>query len=130
MSENSIPVKYAMISQPMAGVAEEDIGWTRDKALQQLKARGYYVLDTYYEPEDIIGPVGGNIPLRFLAMSLAAMSRCETVYFCNGWDKARGCRIEHKIAEEYGLKILYESDEEKNLTYADNDPGEGGLSYV
>lgn len=130
MSEINASVKYAMISQPMAGLADDDISWARDKAVEKLKVRGYYVLDTYYEPEDIIGPVGGNIGLRFLAMSLAVMSMCDVVYFCNGWKNARGCKIEHEVATAYGLKILYESDEEKNAVYADNNSAEGGPSYA
>ena len=40
------------------------------------------------------------------------MSDCEAVYFCDGWKHARGCRIEHMLAEEYGLNIIYQEKEE------------------
>ena len=36
------------------------------------------------------------------------MSRCNAVYFCKGWENARGCKIEHDAAVAYGLKIIYE----------------------
>ena len=36
------------------------------------------------------------------------MSLCHAAYFCKGWEKARGCRIEHEAATAYGLTILYE----------------------
>lgn len=49
-----------------------------------------------------------NIPLCFLAKSLENMSLCDTAYFCKGWQDARGCRIEHLAAREYGMNILYE----------------------
>lgn len=130
MSEITATVKYAMISQPMRGLSEEEIGQTRDAAVKNLQARGYQVLNTYFDSDELPGPLGGNIPMHFLSKSIAIMSKCEAVYFCGNWELARGCRIEHKIAEEYGLKILHESDEDKNTVYADNDPADGGLSYV
>lgn len=32
----------------------------------------------------------------------------DVVYFAKGWENARGCRIEHTVAKEYGLKIMEE----------------------
>ena len=34
------------------------------------------------------------------------MTLCNAVYFCKGWENARGCKIEHMCAEVYGLKII------------------------
>lgn len=31
-------------------------------------------------------------------------------YFCKGWESARGCKLEHAVAEAYGVKIIYEED--------------------
>lgn len=47
------------------------------------------------------------IPLHYLAMSLESMSSCNVIYFCPGWENARGCRIEHDAAAEYGLEVMY-----------------------
>lgn len=49
-----------------------------------------------------------NRGLFFLAKSLEQMSLCNIVYFCKGWENARGCRIEHDAAVAYGLDIIYE----------------------
>lgn len=49
-----------------------------------------------------------QIPVRFLAKSLEKMSLCDAVYFCKGWEQARGCRIEHEVAVAYGLDVIYE----------------------
>lgn len=50
-----------------------------------------------------------QIPLCFLAKSfLENMSLCHAVYFCKGWENARGCRVEHDAAVAYGLDIIYE----------------------
>mgnify|MGYP004482326911 FL=1 len=42
-------------------------------------------------------------------MKKKAMSRCDSVYFAEGWEAARGCRIEHEAAVAYGLEVLYEN---------------------
>ena len=34
------------------------------------------------------------------------MAQVDAIYFMEGWEKSRGCRVEIKVAEEYGLKIL------------------------
>ena len=49
-----------------------------------------------------------QIPVRFLAKSLEKMSLCDAVYFCKGWEQARGCRIEHEVAVAYGLNVICE----------------------
>ena len=101
--------KKVMISQPMAGKTPEEILKVRDKAVKYLEGLGYEVLDTYFPndfnslPMDIL-----NKPLFFLGQSLMYMSYCDVVYFCKGWDKTRGCILEHKAAEVYGLKMMYE----------------------
>lgn len=99
-----------MISQPMAGKTPEEIVEVRDNAIKYLEEQGYEVVDTYY-PNDFNGLLPMDIlnkPLFFLGMSLMYMSYCDTVYFCKGWDKTRGCILEHKAAEVYGLKMMYE----------------------
>ena len=103
----------AMLSQPMAGKTQEEIVATREKAIAALKEQGYEIVNTLFTDEwyshkslDERGVV--QIPLCFLAKSLENMSLCHTVYFCRGWEKARGCRIEHEAAVAYGLTIIYE----------------------
>lgn len=107
--------KLAMISQPMNGKTYEEINHTRDKALKTLTGIGYEVINTLFSDEwehreEIRGVA--QIPLLFLAKSIESMSKCHAVYFCKGWEEARGCRIEHEIAKAYGLDIVYEEKEE------------------
>lgn len=103
----------AMLSQPMAGKTDEEIVATREKAIAVLRDKGYEVVNTLFTDEwyDQESSRSGTVvqrPLFFLAKSLEAMSHCHTVYFCKGWEEARGCRIEHQAAMEYGLVIIYE----------------------
>lgn len=50
-------------------------------------------------------------PIFYLAQSLEQMAKCSAVYFCQGWESARGCRIEHEVASRYGLAIYYEEED-------------------
>lgn len=110
--------KKAMISQPMNGLTDEEIEKTRNKAIKHLERLGYKVVNTLFTDEwysDSAMKDRGveNIPLCYLAKSLENMSLCDVAYFCDGWEDARGCRIEHETAEAYGLDIIYEEDEEE-----------------
>lgn len=105
----------AMLSQPMAGKTDEEIKETREKAIKVLQEKGYKIENTLFTDEwcskesmEERGVV--QIPLCFLAKSLESMSLCHAVYFCKGWENARGCRIEHDAAVAYGLDVLYEED--------------------
>lgn len=104
--------KIAMISQTMAGKIEQEILQTREKAVAALSKKGYEVLNTYFNDseQDLKEKGFNNVPLYYLAKSLEEMSKCDTVYFCKGWENARGCKIEHETAKAYGLDIVYEKD--------------------
>lgn len=106
-------VKKAMLSQPMAGKTDEEIVATREKAVAALKEKGYEVVNTlftdeWYNRENMKKRGVVQIPLCFLAKSIENMSLCHAAYFCNGWENARGCKLEHAVAEAYGLEIIYD----------------------
>lgn len=110
--------KNAMISQPMNGFTYEEIEKIRNKAIKHLERLGYDVVNTMFKDvwysESAMKARGvENIPLCFLAKSIEKMSYCDAAYFCDGWEDARGCRIEHDAAEEYGLDIIYAEDEDE-----------------
>ena len=105
----------AMISQPMAGKTPEDIVETRNRAIKFLEERGYDVVNTLFTDvwysESCVKDRGVvNKPLCYLAKSLENMSLCDVAYFCKGWERARGCLIEHEAAIAYGLIVMYEED--------------------
>ena len=100
-----------MISQPMAGKTEEEIVEARNKAIAKLEELGYEVVNTlftdeWYSERSMDEREVVNKPLCFLAKSLENMCLCDAVYFVEGWENARGCRIERAAAEAYGIKIL------------------------
>lgn len=106
-------MKKAMLSQPMAGKTQEEIVATRERAIEALERRGYEVVNTlftdeWYSKEKMEERGVVQIPLCFLAKSLENMSLCHAAYFCKGWEKTRGCKIEHDAAVAYGLEVIYE----------------------
>lgn len=105
----------AMISQPMAGKTPEEIAETRERAIKFLEKNGYEVVNTLFTDdwysESCMKDRGVvNKPLCYLAKSLENMTLCDVAYFCKGWEKARGCRIEQEAARSYGLIVMYEED--------------------
>ncbi len=106
-------MKKAMLSQPMAGLAQEEIVATRERAIKELESRGFEVVNTlftdeWYSPEAMEGRGVVNKPLCFLAKSLENMANCHAAFFCKGWENARGCKIEHDAAVAYGMEIIEE----------------------
>jgi hypothetical protein len=106
----------AMLSQPMAGLTDEEIVATRERAIKALEEKGYEVINTlftdeWYHPEAMEARGVVNIPICFLSKSIENMSLCHAAYFCKGWEKARGCKIEHDVAKAYGLTIIYEESD-------------------
>lgn len=104
-------MKKVMISQPMGGLDDAAIKEARRRATEKLKKEGYEVADSYFTEEWMNLNARGikNKSLWCLAKSIEVMSHCDAVYFCEGWENARGCIIENECAKRYGLKIIYES---------------------
>ena len=65
------------------------------------------------------------------------MSKCNAVYFCKGWENARGCRIEHETAKAYGFRhylritkgriFMNEKQKKMKITFIDLFCGIGGF---
>jgi hypothetical protein len=108
-------MKKVMISQPMNGFTDEQISETRNKFLDFAAKENLKVVNTYFKDEwfakielNNVGVI--QVPIYYLAKALEKMSHCHTVYFAKGWENARGCKIEHEVALQYGLSIIYEEN--------------------
>ena len=93
------------LSHPMHGLTDEEVMEIRSAAYRYLK--GVYgddirLIDNYRHrgtPED-----AGR--LWHLGRSIQQMEKADAIYFCRDWEDAKGCRIEERIAREYGLRVL------------------------
>ena len=93
-----------MISQPMANRTEEDVRQERKAIIEKFNNMHIEVIDTIFTDEV---PIDYNAGVYYLGKSIKEMSKVDALFMCNGWREARGCRIERQVAQEYGIKILY-----------------------
>ena len=102
--------KKVMISQPMAGKTNLEIAEVRKKATQYLENKGFEVVNTFFKEgfDRMIDVQSFDKSIYYLSMAFKTLSECQAVYFCQGWEEARGCQIEHEVAKKYGLEIIYE----------------------
>lgn len=91
-----------MLSQPMTGRTIEEIREERSNLVNDLENQGHEVIDTVFDFEDK-DPY--NHGLYYMGHSILAMSEVDAVIFMKGWEKSRGCKIEHELALKYGLFI-------------------------
>ena len=99
-------MKKLFISQPMKGKSENEIMKARESAIKRAElviGEEVEVIDSYFTEDE---PQGVNSGLWWLGKSLLLLATADIVYFAQGWDKARGCKIEHACAEEYGIRII------------------------
>lgn len=45
-------------------------------------------------------------PVWYLGRSIQLLATADYIYFADGWENARGCKLEHTIAKEYGVEII------------------------
>lgn len=92
------------ISQPMRNKTDEEILEEREHAIKRVRELlgDVEVIGSFFTdvPTD-------TSPLWFLGKSIELLATADVVYFCNGWDTARGCRIEQMCAVEYGINRIY-----------------------
>lgn len=98
-------MKKIYISQPMRGRSTDDIIAERKAlvadAAVALQTDEVEVLDTY------LNGYTNKPPLHLLALALEKMADADAVIFAPGWCDARGCRVEHLAASEYGISIIH-----------------------
>ena len=94
------------ISQPMNGKTTEEIENERNYIIDRLRENEHIeIIDSFFKD----APHDAN-PLWYLGESIKLMSEADVVFFCNGWQTARVCQIEHDCALEYGIDTMYVED--------------------
>lgn len=94
-------MKKLFISQPMNGKSDEQILKEREEAVREVQrvcGEKVELIDSFFQS----APADAR-PLWFLGKSLELLSTADIAYFAPGWKEARGCKIEHLCAVEYGI---------------------------
>lgn len=101
--------KLIFVSMPMGGRSGYEIETEFLRVHDHLYSvldEPFTILDSYFteEPDDGVKNAGA----WYLGASIRALSYADIVYFVKGWQDAKGCRLEHQIAESYGITIIEE----------------------
>ena len=100
-------MKKIFISQNMNGLTDEEILANREYAITEIKKRvgdDVQILESFFSDYN---PKNGSIPLKYLSKAIEILADADVVYFCPNWETARGCKIEHQCAVEYGIDRIY-----------------------
>lgn len=94
-------MKKVFISQPMVDRTDKQINLERAIAANAVSTE-------IGEPVEIIDSIcqEERSPIGYLAYSIEKLSEADVAYFCKGWQDYRGCRIEQRIASEYGVQVI------------------------
>lgn len=87
----------------MKGRTNQEIKEERAELVKRIEEEGDIVLDTVFNK----APKNVDEAVWFLARSIEFLASADKVIFMKGWEKARGCKIEHQVAVEYGKEIMY-----------------------
>lgn len=99
-----VHMKKLFISQPMKGKTNVEIKKEREEAIRcakEMMSDEVEVIDSFFEN----APAEAK-PLWYLGESLKLLSTADVAYFATGWRNARGCKIEHTCAQQYGINII------------------------
>ena len=104
MNEQPCRRLRVFISQPMNGKTNEEIEKEREELTEFAKAKlgsDVEIIDSFFKdaPHDAK-------PLWFLGKSFELLSTADACVFAKGYEKARGCVMEHKACENYGIGVF------------------------
>ena len=105
VKKEGINIMKIMISQSMRGKTNEQIREERTELVSGLQEEGNEVIDTVFEN----APADEDIAIYMLSQSIRYIGKVDGIVFMKGWEKARGCKIEHEVAVEYGKQVFYEN---------------------
>lgn len=88
------------ISQPMDGKSDRMIREERQLVVEACEKNGLEVIDSVFD-------MGPGSAIKYLAKSIELMDDADRVVMMRGWEKSRGCRIEHEVAIAYGREVVY-----------------------
>ena len=99
--------KKVFISLPITSRPEKSM----EERIAEAKKEAWLMANVFrkegYEP---ITPFDvtkdGMAEAQCIGACITALLECDYVYFCFNWEKSRGCRIEHLVAEEHGIEII------------------------
>lgn len=61
---------------------------------------------------EVLNPLGNGLPLSaswedHMKEDIRLLTRADYVFMLEGWETSRGAKIEHRLAKELGIEIIY-----------------------
>ena len=104
-------IKLVFISLPMSGLDDEaimdNIRSAKEEYLTRMNSdiRNTAFIHNFHRYET--DPEYYNTPaLKYLGRAIDNIGQADEVFFYGNWKEARGCQIEHKVCELYGIPIV------------------------
>ena len=96
-------MKKVFISQPMNGRTDDEILAERQKIVEMAKRDlgEIEVIDSFFTEVSHDAK-----PLWFLGKSFELLADADIAYFADGWQFARGCKLEHDACIAYGIDTV------------------------
>lgn len=120
-------MKYRVfISQPMTGRSLDEVKKERENVIT-IMHRFDTVLRTVGDSVDVVDSfdekafIEHRNPLECMSECIRIMSTCNVVVFVPGWEKHRGCRIEHQCPTEYRISTIMLKDITSHIGSQHND---------
>ena len=100
-------VKKVFISQPMNGESDDEIIALRDRIMSKMPALTgedveFREIPSFFQRDKM----RGMNAVRMLGMAIELLSDADVAVFAPGWQYARGCRIENRIAKDYSIPVI------------------------
>ena len=97
------------ISQPMNGKTIDEIREERLIAINSI-ASSLPDNETLEVIDNVLPPIEAETEnqsrILMLGRSIQLMADADLVYFCKGWQDARGCLVEFEVSKQYNLKSI------------------------
>jgi Domain of unknown function (DUF4406) len=97
------PGSRVYISGPMTGIAEFNFPAFHAQAAR-LRALGFHVENPAENPHC-------DSWQEYMRLDIARLVLCDWLLMLPGWERSKGATIEHRLASDIGLKIVFLDDE-------------------
>jgi hypothetical protein len=106
-------MKLAYISGPITGRPEKIYVPAFAKAKEKLKQAGYEPVNPLELPH-----LHDKTWSSYIGEDIKELLECNAIYMLPDWKESKGARIEHAIACELGLEIIYSTEWKESHTVA------------
>ena len=97
------------ISQPMNERTEDEVLNEREEICKTFNITKDELIDSYEKDFEQFKDCN-RIHVGYLGDSIRLLGYADLVIFAPYWDRTCGCRIEHKVCEEYGIPYIHWED--------------------